>query len=556
MDGKKKQIRVAILCHGTIFDQWEAECIREVLSLPFVDIVLLVAEPEEKSSTPDFFGKLFSYPYRNFLWRYFRRFRLKINSFRKESLKKELEGVPLIYSKPELKGKYSQHFSSDDIATIKSHHPDVILRFAYNILRGEILKAATYGVWSFHHADEQTIRGGPAAFWEIYNRVPVTGAILQRLTDKLDGGIILRKGFFPTLKRSYKANLEQLIRGTTPWMKQVLIDISNDLPFPDKEVKSAARIFTVPKNFQMIRAWRICTAYKLKFHWHELFCPDQWNVGIVNKSISEIVANGIPDEIEWHPEPVINEYYADPFGWEENDELKIVFEHYDYKKKKGILSVSNQNGEVKPLLEAKVHLSYPFVLERTDRIENNRVILPESYQSKTVFCFDSADPKIGRILMENIQAIDSTPIFHNDKWWMFCTIEGDFNNTNLHIFHAKDFDGPWLPHANNPVKSDIRSSRPGGTPFLLNKKLYRPAQDCSTTYGAAIVINEITDLSEISFSEKTISRIEPHKKWKFNKGLHTLSIAGNFILIDAKRYAFNFDNFRHNFKRKLTRLFR
>lgn len=247
--------------------------------------------------------------------------------------------------------------------------------------------------------------------------------------------------------------------------------------------------------------------------------------------------------IEWLPEPKRNEYYADPFGWEENGNLKIVFELYNYKIQKGVLAISNSKGEMNTLLEAKVHLSYPFVLDRTDSVNNNRVILPESNQSKTVFCFDSANPKIGKVLVENIPAIDATPIFYKNRWWIFCTHEGNFNNTNLYIYHALEFEGPWHPHGNNPVKCDVRSSRPGGTPFLLNNKLYRPAQDCSSSYGSAVIINEIIELNENTFKEQPTKRIVPHKSWRYNKGLHTLSIAGKFIIIDAKQYSFNFNNF-------------
>jgi hypothetical protein len=101
----------------------------------------------------------------------------------------------------------------------------------------------------------------------------------------------------------------------------------------------------------------------------------------------------------------------------------------------------------------------------------------------------------------------------------------------------------------------VRSSRPGGTPFIHHGKIYRPAQDCSFSYGSAVVLNEILKLDENSFEEKTIRRIAPAVEWKYNKGLHTFSIAGDYILFDAKRYRFNFDNFRHVFGRKIKRLF-
>ena len=554
MDDKEKKIRVAILCRGYDFDSWEADCIREVLSLPFVEIVLLIAEPAEVKQSNGIVNKLIHYPYRNFLWRYFKRYRLKIDSYKQVSLKNELEKISLVYCNTELKGKYAQYFSAKDLTLIKSHKPDVILRFAYNIIKGEILTLAKHGVWSFHHADEQVIKGGPAGFWELSKRMAVTGAILQRLTEKLDAGIVLRKGFFPTIKHSYKANLEQLLSGTASWMKQALIDVVNDSKYSNSPTTSEAPLFTFPTNLQMFRVWTITKIEKLKFHWQQLFCPEKWNIGFVEKNISDIFTDELLQNIEWLPEPQRNEYYADPFGWEENGNLKIVFELYNYKIQKGVLAISNSKGEMNTLLEAKVHLSYPFVLDRSDSVNSNRVILPESNQSKTIFCFDSANPKIGKVLVENIPAIDATPIFYNNRWWIFCTHEGNFNNTNLYIYHALEFEGPWHPHGNNPVKCDVRSSRPGGTPFLLNNKLYRPAQDCSSSYGSAVIINEVIELDENTFKEQPTKRIVPHKSWRYNKGLHTLSIAGRFIIIDAKRYSFNFNNFITVLRKKQKRI--
>ncbi|MEO5644196.1 MAG: hypothetical protein ABIQ40_12155 [Bacteroidia bacterium] len=557
MSSKEHPLRVAILCRNYMFDAWEAACIREVMSLPDVKIVALIAEEQNSKPPYSFTNKLAKYPYRNFYWRYYDRYRLDIPAYKEVSLEKEFVSVAFLSCKPELKGKYSQHISADDIAIIKSHQPDIILRFAFNILRGEILTVAKYGVWSFHHADEQIIRGGPAAFWEIYNRIPVTSAILQRLTEKLDAGIILRKGHFPTIFHSYEKNLDQLLNGTKTWMRQAILDIStgNSPALTGNAVTTSAPVFTFPRNFQMVRLRTKLFANKIKFHWRELMQPEQWNIGVLEQNVVDVLTDGISENVQWLPPPQSNEYYADPFGWKHKDELKIVFEKYSYKDQKGSIAVSDKNGNMQSLLEAKVHLSYPFVIDREDANESNRVILPESCAANHIFCFDSANPKNGKVLAANLPAVDATPVLFNGRWWIFCTLPTELSNTELFIYHAPQFEGPWLPHRNNPVKCDVRSSRPGGTPFIIDGKLYRPAQDCSTSYGAAVVLNEVLILTENSFAERTVKRIEPRKEWKFNKGLHTFSIAGNNILIDAKRYTFNFDNFGHILSRKIKRIF-
>lgn len=81
---------------------------------------------------------------------------------------------------------------------IGSHDLDVILRFGFNILKGDILNSARYGVWSYHHGDNNEYRGGPALFWEMYERNPLSGTILQKLTETLDGGQVIYRSYSAT----------------------------------------------------------------------------------------------------------------------------------------------------------------------------------------------------------------------------------------------------------------------------------------------------------------------------------------------------------------------
>ncbi|HLG04259.1 MAG TPA: hypothetical protein VI731_11735 [Bacteroidia bacterium] len=559
-------IRIAILCKGFLFEAWEAEAIRQAISLPFVKVVLLVTEDTENQKPASFLSWIFNYPYRNMLWRFYKRFLLRVPAIAVERLYNELKEIPVIKCKPLLKGKYSQHFSPDDLAKLASYQPDVILRFGFNILRGGILILAKYGVWSYHHADAGFLRGGPAAFWEIRRKNPVTGAVLQRLTDKLDAGIVLRNGFFHTINRSYSSNLQQLLWGTTTWIRQALLDVRHGIsPAENGETLPAtAPVHSWPRNHQMIRAWFITRINKIRFHARTLFSPEKWNVALVNQSMNSIISEGITGKIEWHPEAPSGEYYADPFGWAENGKTKIIFEHYSYKNQRGIIS-EKENSAIKPLLALPFHISYPFVLKDRDQLK----IIPETWESGKLFMVDikmvreqnelpdAAEKNMNslQVIMDDFPAVDATPVLWKNRWWLFCTKAGEYSNTALYIFHSENFSGPWQPHMNNPVKWDIRSARPGGTPFEMDGKLFRPAQDCSTTYGAAVVLQEITELTESAFSEVIHRRMEPQGDWKYNRGLHTFSVVDeNHVLIDAKRYAFNFDNFSHALSRKMRRL--
>ena len=94
------------------------------------------------------------------------------------------------------------------------------------------------------------------------------------------------------------------------------------------------------------------------------------------------------------------------------------------------------------------------------------------------------------------------------------------------------------PHALNPVKMDVRSARPAGTPFIHKGVLYRPAQDCSNAYGGRIAINRVNRLTATEFDEETVKFIEPFIDGPFPDGIHTLSAVGDITLVDGKRERF------------------
>lgn len=545
------RLRIAILCNGLTFEAWEAECIRQVLRLAYVEPVLLITENTDDRKPRSFIQKVLQYPYRRLLWRLYDKRIKRISARAATDLSDVLGKVPLLSCKVELKGKYSQYFSAGDIETIRNYGPDIILRFGFNIIRGEILTLAPYGVWSFHHADEQRIRGGPGGFWEIMKNYPETGAILQRLTHQLDAGIILRKGHFGTIRHSYAANLDQLLWGTTSWMKQVCIDIHHQRAeyFSDKPVQTKAPIYTYATNAQMLVFRMRLLGKKFHFHWTELFRPDDWNVGIVRQPLASLTSGPMSAQVEWLPAG--SAFKADPFGFIAEGKEHILYEKYDYATGYGIIAQWSE-GKESTLLDTGSHLSFPFVLQ----LNAETLVIPEANNSKRATCYTYRggalhDP---RTLLD-FPAVDANLVFFRDRWWLFCTREDDGPNHNLYIYYASTPGAEWTAHANNPVKCDIHSARPAGAPFVKDGRLYRPGQDCAPEYGSAVVIHEVLELSEATFREAAVNRLVPNPAWKLNKGMHHVAPLGDeAFLFDARSYRYNSANFKRVLKRKFSRL--
>jgi hypothetical protein len=68
----------------------------------------------------------------------------------------------------------------------------------------------------------------------------------------------------------------------------------------------------------------------------------------------------------------------------------------------------------------------------------------------------------------------------------------------------------------------------------INGGLWRPVQDCSSGYGAALGLAEVIELSPTTFRQVVRHAIKPGPLWPGRK-LHTLNRCGELEVIDGAR---------------------
>jgi hypothetical protein len=281
------------------------------------------------------------------------------------------------------------------------------------------------------------------------------------------------------------------------------------------------------------------------------FLRDIWTVGVVDAPIEVFATDSLP-HVNWMPETVTDGYLADPFPHPAVPDA-LLAEEYSYLDGRGrLVAVRWPDGEPLPHLsrglELGYHAAYPFTFEH----DGERYCVPDTGQALVAslyrwsgVCWEYVKP-----LIQGLQLVDATLIRDGERWWMFCSAGG--SPSTLLIFHADDILGEWRAHARNPVKSDLASSRPGGTPFYHQGHWYRPSQDHSHTYGGAIAINRIDALSPSAYAETTVNILRPDPAGPYPRGLHTLSAWGKRTLVDGKRYRHR--SARHLLHSSLTRL--
>ncbi|HEY5011815.1 MAG TPA: hypothetical protein VIK61_03805 [Acidimicrobiia bacterium] len=533
------------MCSGTVFDAWQGRCLEALLALDGVEPGLLIIDARDRPShrAIDRFTRLARSE--NLLWKGFNDgfVARRSEALRKVDLGAAFASVPQLECRVTKRGRWSEIFADADVEAINDHRLDFILRFAFGIVRGRVLEAARFGIWSFHHDDEAVYRGGPPCFWEIYEGDAVTGVMLQRLTDRLDAGVVLHKGHVRTVASSYAKNSDAAHFAGASFPAKICGDIRAGVVdhLEGEPARADAPIRHNPTNRQMLTFLaRVARGFVGGQVRSSLF-RDHWNVGVVDAPIERFLDPAFVPDTRWLPSPAGRKIYvADPFGIESRD--VILVEAYDQRTQKGVIraidAASGAGSDGESVIPESEHTSYPFLLTHESQI----YCVPESARARGVRLFRAtrfpSEWEAVATLVPDVAAVDPTIVRHADRWWLFFTDRDVDSNADLHVWHAPDLFGPWEPHTSNPVKTDVRSSRPAGTPFVHDGRLYRPAQDCSTTYGGGLVINEVEVLTAHRFRERVVRAVRPDPRSPYPSGCHTLSAAGTRTLIDGKRRVF------------------
>ena len=544
-----KKLKIGLLINSTDLPLWEFQLIERLKKSNYakIDLVILNDTPKEALSLYQKIKNNWS----SLILILFikvdeKLFNVEPNAFKIKNTIKLLEEIPLIKTKP-VSTKFSDRFVKNDLQKIKDFNLDVLIRFGFKILRGDILNCAKYGVWSYHHGDNDINRGGPAGYWEVIEKNNVTGSILQILNEDLDNGQILFKSFSATNKNSINKNRNNFYWKSLSFLPRKLEELHrlgnekffNIINKENQNLKIYSNKLYTKKSLNNWFMIKYILAYLFRGIKTKILNQIYFNQWFILFSIGKGMSTSI-----WRFKKIIppkDRFYADPFVIRENEINYVFIEELLYKTNKGHISVievdddGNYNKPIK-IIDKKYHLSYPHVFKN----EKDYFLIPDSSSNKTIELYKCVEfPykwEFHMTLMENIRAVDSTIFHYKNKYWLFTNIvenEGASSWDELFLFYADRLETKtWNPHPMNPIISDVRKSRPAGNIFIRDGKIIRPSQDCSVRYGYGVKLNEIITINENEYKEIEIDSIEPNWEEKV-KGVHTFNCNENFTIIDG-----------------------
>jgi hypothetical protein len=532
MDSPRVNLRFGILAEGRDFPAWAVECIERLEASGHAQLAAVVNSPAAPTSSTEW--RLMPRLYRE------RWLEPRSRALRRVDLSSRLAKIPdldLVSSSDGLSEPSQQAL----------RQLDFVLRFDALPVADALLDLPRFGTWSFC----QESLAAPC-FREVVEGRPRTRIALERLTR--EGAVCLHEGYFATCRASWVNNVDRARFGAADFAARVCAEIVHG---------GGKRIFGVtptrrsddlaPRNRDLGRMLLKSSARAVEKLWELLFHVEIWNVGFSSKSVEDILRDARVDApgVSWCKPHKPGHFIADPFAYVHGGQARVLVEDYDQVKGK-ICSIDPANGRELDLavdFDFPYHLSYPCIFEE----EGETYCVPEAYQSKNASLYRRTNDgwSLVRTLIDGLPIVDPTLFKHEGRYWLFFTLQNDgaWGNQKLYAYHAPALAAPWVAHALNPVKCDIGATRPAGNVFSTGGRLFRPSQDCSSTYGGAVVINQIVKLSPTEFEEREAARIEPIAGGPYPDGLHTLNAMGDRSVFDSKKFAFDWLAWRKNWGR-------
>jgi hypothetical protein len=367
---------------------------------------------------------------------------------------------------------------------------------------------------------------------------PISGSVLQVLSEDLDNGEVIDRSWTRTSDRfSVKGSKNNLYWRSSNFVMRKLKELYDNGAVVSEDNKFRPyynRLHKVPTNSELLpKLLKLSLGYartKLSY----AFSFDQWSLAYRFRTSVDDPNNSFYRFN--YLIPTTDRFWADPFPVKFEEKYFVFFEEFIYKEDKAHISVVELSksgaGESSPVLKRDYHLSYPFIFQWKDRY----FMIPETAENRTVELYGCSsfphDWKMETVLFEGEAARDATLIELEGLWWMFVAIADTEFSDELHLYYSPSPLGPWKPHKRNPVKSDVRNSRPAGRLFYWKGDLYRPAQDSSRRYGYGMRINKVLRLSPTEFVEEEVSHVLP--QWRKDlRGTHTLNMCEDLTVIDC-----------------------
>jgi hypothetical protein len=425
--------------------------------------------------------------------------------------------------------------------------------FGLHRLDSGIYDIPLYGVWAFSTENNEFPAEPVHGFLEVIKHKPLTDTVLEIVKPDRSENEVIYSSRESTYHYSVTVNRNRVFWRATLILPRIIEGLAiygqnylDQLKERQKEIRIDTRLLSDSYSFlTVLRDLTVHIARTLALGFNKLIYTDAFSWQLLTDIRKD--SNSFSDDFRSFDtlNPPRKMFWADPFVVAENNNYYIFVEEFIYRKNRAHISLIELDSGGKfirsgKIIERPYHMSYPFAFKMGD----SYYMIPETSQNRTIELYKCTEfPwkwEFERNIMEDIAATDTTLFFHEEKWWLFATVDRTNGisgcSTELFLFYSEDpLSGKWTSHPLNPVVSDESNARCAGKLFVEDGRIYRPSQDCSVRYGRGFNINLVTKLSTSEYNETTVREIKPDWNGQL-RGTHTLNYHGGLTVIDVYRY--------------------
>jgi asparagine synthase (glutamine-hydrolysing) len=435
---------------------------------------------------------------------------------------------------------------NSDTASTAATAVDVIIDFTARPLRGPSLPAARHGVWRYHFGDRRLYLSGSGFLREIIDGLPLTGVELIQLGRTAEEDVTLNRALFRTVPfPSRQANRFGPLWGARHFVSQSLWALAQG---PTDSAPQATSVSAhsakrhsakgVPTVAQFGR-WMLTElggrAIPLL---RRIDPPLRWRIAIRRTRVPlyEDASRPALQSLRWIDSPP-DRQWADPVIFQHDGQSWLYFEEMTDPSRVGHiccgrLTTDGDLVDVRTALQQPHHLSFPQVIAADGEV----YMLPESAQGGGVDLYRAIrfpDEWVLEKRLLDFRCVDSSAFFFSGSWWMMTSPQVVPGQTPITwLLRADRITGPWTFQPGGVVASDARTARGAGSVFEVAGRLIRPSQDCSVSYGHALILNEIVSLAGAPYRERIICRVDPGWLPRL-EGVHSYSRVGDWEAIDG-----------------------
>lgn len=261
-----------------------------------------------------------------------------------------------------------------------------------------------------------------------------------------------------------------------------------------------------------------------------------WEIGFVADGLQGVFSDN-PLYV-WVKNPYKDEcWFADPFIlYVTDDYIILLVEEMRYAVHKGRIAKLTINRhtmtieKMEIILEEDTHLSFPNIW----RDEKDVYVYPENHDCEKLNLYKLVDnasrlEKVKVLVDAPLTDAVMTDIFGEQQ--IFSTKMPNPNGNELNIY---SLDMQLNVTGTRSIQLKDNHARMAGQFFEYNGKIYRPAQDCNTQYGGAVIIEEV-EKANGQYIFKPIKRLTSNHP-RLHQGMHTLNTYKGVVVIDVKGY--------------------